>query len=216
MKKKVPRAAPEIRRVPTQERSRKRLEAILDAAAELFADIGYDATTTEAIAAKAGTSIGSVYQFFPDKRALYRALAERCLERARAGMTALMSASGAGTRPWTEVVDAVLDGFFLFQAGDSTIRAVWRNWHLYKEFEEADEAVHRELVKRADKMLEPYARHLPAARRRALSEMVVEVSSAMVFLAVRSSGARGRKLVDETKLIVRRYLAPELDAKSGA
>ena len=55
------------RRVPVQERSKKRLEAILEAAARLFAGSGYEQTTMEGIAEAAGTSIGSVYQFFPNK-----------------------------------------------------------------------------------------------------------------------------------------------------
>jgi AcrR family transcriptional regulator len=40
----------------------------LDAAAAVFDEVGYEAATTHLIAAKAGTAISSLYQFFPDKR----------------------------------------------------------------------------------------------------------------------------------------------------
>src|ERR1700690_1046063 len=70
------------RRIPLQERSRARVLRILDAAAELFASVGYDAATTEEIAARARTSIGSIYQFFPNKRAMFDAITARHLSDA--------------------------------------------------------------------------------------------------------------------------------------
>src|SRR5882672_9002926 len=82
--KRVSPIAAEARRVPSQERSRKRALRILDAAARVFGTVGYEAATTEAIAKAAGTSIGSLYQFFPNKHALFDAIANRHLERARA------------------------------------------------------------------------------------------------------------------------------------
>lgn len=66
-----------MRRTPQQARGQRRVSQILDAAAEVFAEIGYEAATTNAIAIRANTSIGSLYQFFPNKRAILDALALR-------------------------------------------------------------------------------------------------------------------------------------------
>jgi AcrR family transcriptional regulator len=68
-----------MRRHPRQARSRQRVEDLLTAAAQVFAEMGYAAATTNAIAARAGVSIGSLYQFFPNKEALMDALLERYL-----------------------------------------------------------------------------------------------------------------------------------------
>lgn len=65
------------RKQPRQQRSRATWDAILDAAAQLFGKSGYAATTTNKVADRAGVSIGSLYQYFPDKDALLLALAER-------------------------------------------------------------------------------------------------------------------------------------------
>jgi AcrR family transcriptional regulator len=62
------------RRVPCQQRGRRRVHALLAAAAEVFAEVGYDAATMSAIAERADASIGSLYQFFPNKQAVARAL----------------------------------------------------------------------------------------------------------------------------------------------
>jgi AcrR family transcriptional regulator len=59
-----------MRVAPQQERSERRLAAFLDAAAELFAELGYDATTMTAIAERSGSSIGALYNYFPDKQAI--------------------------------------------------------------------------------------------------------------------------------------------------
>jgi AcrR family transcriptional regulator len=65
------------RKRPRQQRSAETFEAILDAAAQLFGRYGYAATTTNKVAERAGVSIGSLYQYFPNKDALLYALGER-------------------------------------------------------------------------------------------------------------------------------------------
>jgi len=63
-----------IRVAPQQERSARRLASFLDAAAELFVERGYEATTMTAIAERSGSSIGALYNYFPDKPAVALAL----------------------------------------------------------------------------------------------------------------------------------------------
>jgi AcrR family transcriptional regulator len=65
------------RKHPTQRRARETVEAILAAATALFATHGYARTTTNGVADRAGVSIGSLYQYFPNKDALLAALHER-------------------------------------------------------------------------------------------------------------------------------------------
>jgi AcrR family transcriptional regulator len=57
-------------RVPQQERSRQTRKRIVDAAAVLFDKVGYDAATSADIARDAGVAVGSLYAYFPDKRAI--------------------------------------------------------------------------------------------------------------------------------------------------
>ena len=62
------------------------VERLLDAAARLFDELGYHDTTTNDVAAAAGASIGSLYQYFPNKDALLVGLAERHVDEAAAAM----------------------------------------------------------------------------------------------------------------------------------
>jgi AcrR family transcriptional regulator len=59
-----------IRIAPQQDRSSRRLASFLNAAAELFVEVGYEATTMTAIAERSGSSIGALYNYFPDKQAV--------------------------------------------------------------------------------------------------------------------------------------------------
>jgi transposase-like protein/AcrR family transcriptional regulator len=63
-----------LRRQPKQQRGQQRVVKILTAAAEVFAQVGYTAATTQQIADRANTAVGSIYQFFPDKLAIFHAL----------------------------------------------------------------------------------------------------------------------------------------------
>lgn len=70
-------------RTPDPERAAARRDAILRSAAELFAERGFEGTSAAEIAKAAGLSSGSVFYYFPDKRAVFRALFEQDLPAAR-------------------------------------------------------------------------------------------------------------------------------------
>ncbi|MEG9227329.1 TetR/AcrR family transcriptional regulator [Aeromicrobium sp. Sec7.5] len=78
------------RKRPAQQRSRATVDVILEAAAQVFDTEGIAATTNR-IAERAGVSIGSVYQYFPDKHALLHELALRHLAVAAAEIDAVLS-----------------------------------------------------------------------------------------------------------------------------
>ncbi len=70
-----------VRRRPKQRRARQTVEAVLDAVIRLLKRGGSDAITTNRIAEVAGVSIGSLYQYFPDKRAIFTALHQRHIDQ---------------------------------------------------------------------------------------------------------------------------------------
>ena len=65
-----------LRKLPRQQRSRRRVATMIGAAIDLLILGGTEAVTTSAVSDKAGVPIGSVYQFFPDREALLLAVAE--------------------------------------------------------------------------------------------------------------------------------------------
>ncbi|GAA1447333.1 TetR/AcrR family transcriptional regulator [Nocardiopsis tropica] len=86
-----------------------RVQRMLDCCAELLDEVGYDNLSTTRIAERAGVAIGSVYQFFPDKKAITQALGLRFLDQFGARVTERIA--DASFSHWTAAVDAVVDEY---------------------------------------------------------------------------------------------------------
>ncbi|MDF3819739.1 TetR/AcrR family transcriptional regulator [Leptospira sp. 96542] len=67
-----------IRKLPKQKRSRERYQKIMETAFDLLGEVGYDALTTDLIAERSEISVGSIYQFFPNKESIIYTHAEIC------------------------------------------------------------------------------------------------------------------------------------------
>lgn len=126
------------RRIPRQQRAAETVAAILEGAAQILEAGGLAAFTTNAVAERAGVSIGTLYQYFADKDALMQAIAERELrttfariaamlsdesntareERVRGVVRAVINAFGGRTRARKAVVQTILSrgGGALFHA----------------------------------------------------------------------------------------------------
>jgi AcrR family transcriptional regulator len=83
------------RRVPQQERGERRVADLLEAAAAVIAEVGYDAATMTEIAERAGASIGAMYQYFPNKEAVVRALRTQYGDEMEARWTPLAAEAAA-------------------------------------------------------------------------------------------------------------------------
>lgn len=87
------------RKSPAQSRSRATVEAILDAAAHILVTQGFAAASTNRIAEKAGVSIGSLYQYFPNKGVLIAALRRRHAEAMRSTILQLAGPAASAALP---------------------------------------------------------------------------------------------------------------------
>ena len=95
------------RKAPSQDRSRATVDVILDAAARILVKGGYASFTTNRVAEMAGVSVGSLYQYFPNKEALLGELMRRHVEELERGMAAI--AEGAEKRPLADTVRALIE-----------------------------------------------------------------------------------------------------------
>lgn len=107
------------RRRPRQLRARQTVEAVLDAVAKVLKRDGVEAVTTNRIAEVAGVSIGSVYQYFPDKRAIFVALHQRHIEQIdRLVETQLVENAGSSL---DEVIRAIVEAMIDAHAPDPAL-----------------------------------------------------------------------------------------------
>ena len=101
-----------LRREPQQQRSRDRIERVLEAAERVLVEEGPAGLTTTRVAEVAGISVGSLYQYFPDKDAIVSALALRYVQQFEALANSFEpQADATVTTVAAEVLDAFVDAF---------------------------------------------------------------------------------------------------------
>jgi AcrR family transcriptional regulator len=101
-------AAPE-RRHPRQERSKQTVDDILEATVQVLKQVGFRETTTERIADRAGLSVGSMYQYFPNKIAIYESLMMMHFERlANVGFSLAQRLTTAPASEFPQLMAAIL------------------------------------------------------------------------------------------------------------
>ena len=125
----TPRAAPgEAGRRPRQERSRQRVETILDVALAMMVEQGAEALAMREVARRADVQISSIYQYFPSKAHIIRELAKRNLARVRLLLQAQVErllADFPDTPPVAESVDRLVDAYFAHYRDQPDALAVW-------------------------------------------------------------------------------------------
>ncbi|HEX6196876.1 MAG TPA: TetR/AcrR family transcriptional regulator [Jiangellaceae bacterium] len=192
---------PLLRRQPAQRRGAERVDRLLDACGQLLDEGGYQALTTRAVAERAGSSIGSFYQFFADKAALVAAFGQRNLDRFTVRIVAQLEA--APQDHWTGLVDVVLDEYVRMRR---TVPGFGVVDFAQLGSDETSDLVARRLAELAAVSLEvPDTPEL----RRAL-RVAVEVAETLVRYAFRADPSGSPELLAEARQVILRYLEPHL------
>jgi len=203
----VPQAT-SLRRAPVQRRSAERLTRILDACADLLDEVGYDALSTRAVAVRAGVPIGSVYRFFGNKRAMADALAQRNLDRYTERVTQrLEAAEGEGS--WRTAMDAVLDEYLAMKRTAPGFALVDFGNQIPVGTRDAEP--NTRVSDRLTDMLSTYLGREPDDDLRRTFLVAVEAADTLVQLAFRLSPSGDERIIEETRRLLRSYLARVLD-----
>jgi AcrR family transcriptional regulator len=199
---------PAARREPTQQRSRERVERMLEAARALIVEKGSDAMRMGEVAERAGVSIGSLYQFFPDKAAIIRTLAERynaagrdCIEAELAGVSSKAELQAA----FGKLID-IYYGLFL---SEPVMRDVWSGMQADKALREVELAESR---LNGALLAEAMARVRPDADRKQLERsafLVMSLGESTMRLAVSVERSEGDALVEAYKRMALREIGAE-------
>ena len=194
-------------RAPVQQRSRARLELLAGVAAALIAVRGSDAMRMSDVAQRAGVSIGSLYQYFPDKAAILRTLAERYNAEGRACIEAELA--GAQDLPGLrEAFGRLIDTYYALFLAEPVIRDIWSGAQSIKglrELELENSRANAELLAAA------MARVRPDASRAELALsafLVMDLGEAAMRLAISVDRAEGDALVEAYKRMALREIAP--------
>ena len=192
------------RRIPIQERGEKRVAGLLEAAAAIFAEVGFEAATMRDIAERAGGSIGSLYQFFPNKDVVARAIKTQYCQELKKLWGSLVAVSAKTTT--SRLVDQFLN---------VTIRAIEEHPVIIQLIDaprstnpaaDIKESLRQQLVVL---FLTRKPRMSPIKAHR-YAEITVQMVRALLWLYVDTEPAEREALVAEIKSALVNYLSPRL------
>ena len=201
-----------LRRQPQQKRSQKRVEKILDAAAIVFDEVGFETATTHAIASQAETAIGSLYQFFPDKLAIFNALELRHVERVYVVWDKLIQPEIVQL-PFADFIHVLVTQFEkLFE--QPTSKVVFSQFFTSPTiFKNIDGSFTQEAIQFTAKLFKTRNSALTDQRVQLLAEICVHGINTLILLALRSNGDRSQAIFTEIEILLKGYLRDDLGDK---
>ncbi|MBE9067644.1 TetR/AcrR family transcriptional regulator [Leptolyngbya cf. ectocarpi LEGE 11479] len=202
----------QMRRQPQQARSQERVQQILDAAEQLFVETGYESTTTRAISARAGVSVGSLYQFFPDKEAILKALAIQYMQAQYQRFLDLHT-SAAVKLPLRNYVDNminVFDQFYTDYPGSQAIFEQLLNTITWSKIEKIDDFEYQ-VIDELARFFHARKPSLPMTKCEQMAMIITKTTTELLWLSLISDQALRQDLVAETKLLTWSYLHQYLD-----
>jgi AcrR family transcriptional regulator len=186
------------RRQPTQQRSRERLERILEVAQELIAQKGSEHVKMSEIADLADISIGSLYQYFPDKRAIIRSLAETYAAESRECVRVALE-SVRNQKDLRRAFSELVDVYYRIVMDKPVMRDISSALRSDKELmniELAESKACGALLAAAIKRVKPNA---DAKRVGPLAFLIWQLGEETMRLAIAHKRAEGAMLVDAYK-----------------
>ncbi|HXZ07812.1 MAG TPA: TetR/AcrR family transcriptional regulator [Paraburkholderia sp.] len=192
------------RRVPQQERAARRVDELLEAAGAVIAERGFEAATMTEIAERAGASIGSVYQYFPNKDALVHALRTRYGNEMDARWSALSAASEGLAVP------ALVDRLFSLMVELMAKRPAYIPLLSVSLNFRRDEASRNRLRERFSELFRRYNPDLSGEEAYRIAEVTLQVVKSLNALYAAAKPKERKLLVAEYKTVVSSYLLARL------
>jgi AcrR family transcriptional regulator len=199
---------PEDQRVRRQARGQRRIAGILDAAAAVFAEAGYESTTTNAIAARAGISPGSLYQFFANKEAIAEALADRFLGEMRHAHASAFDLTDAAELALDELIDRMVDPVVAFNVANPGLKALFARTDMPAKLTAAIRPLQEAVSDRVETVIAAHAPALPAKQRARCALVSLQIVKALIPPIVAARGKERTALVAELKEALLGYLEP--------
>ena len=198
-----------MRRQPKQKRSKERVNQILDAAAEVFLEKGFDAATTHDIAARADTAVGSLYQFFPDKLAIFHALELRHMEQGRI-LASQMYSPQMAQLPLEEFIAQMVEKcvkFFEHPAPKVMFIQYFTNSTIFKSI---DESFTQEFVRGLANIRSLRNPNLSPQKCHLIADVCAQSGNALLLVALRSDETYRRQIISQIKNLITAYLRPHV------
>lgn len=193
-----------------QARGERRIAELLRAAGEVFAESGYSATTTNAIAARAGVSPGTLYQYFPNKDAIADAVAVEYTTELRAVTDSVLGDVPQGT-PLAELLDVVVDPLVEYHLTHPACIVLFLGPDSPQRLSDMHLPLHDAMLERISALLAALAPQVPAEQLHRSAEVAVHMFKGVLPLVLAAPPEDRPPYVAELKRTLAGYFGLLLD-----
>lgn len=206
--------AQKVRRRPSGERGQRRRDLILDTAAALLAEAGAEAINTNALADRAGISVGSVYQYFANKETILAALGERYIQQLGSNTVAALQQDLAGL-DFATMVDRVIDPMIAFERQHPAFRHLDAGQEGQGTLAIAAQQVDREILTTIYRLLLRLCPDLPPAQGWQIARVTKALYKGMSYLVqqeqeIEKESGNVDSLIADLKRMMAVYLEKQL------
>jgi AcrR family transcriptional regulator len=180
------------------------MELILDVAEDVFAEVGYDAATTNLIAARAGISPGSLYQFFANKQAIAEALADRYVTLMSDAQDAVLDVSLAEL-PIDEMIDVVVDAMLAFNLEHPGAKSLLSGADISPALAASTKQLHDAIQTRLEQLVSARAPGLPPRKRALAASVSAQIYKGLLPSILAACGRDRTALIGELKAALAGY-----------
>jgi AcrR family transcriptional regulator len=191
-----------LRRKPKQERSIQRLDLILSAASELIAAKGVGAMRMTELAVAANVPIGSVYQYFPEKAAIVKALFDRHSLAIRARVAEAF-ASVQSVPEALDVLEATIDWHYEDYRNDAASLGIWLGTETDQDLSQLNVEHNSRIARIFRETAQRIAPELSNVDTEARTYLFSHLIGSSVRLAVTSDPFFAARILQECKCLVR-------------
>jgi AcrR family transcriptional regulator len=200
---RIQKSKPLIRKQPTQARSKATVGAIVEAAARILGDQGWAGFTTNKVAEAAGVSIGSYYQYFPDKYSLIEGILDRHFDDCHLVMKTALE----GEKSLSRFVEELIDGIIAIHSVNSGLHSVLLDEAPRSEtFRDPHSAFEREYLGYFRTAVAKYRTSKGTASDRTMGMIVSDAIDGVVHNAVRRGTLHTAEVRNELVRMITSYM----------
>lgn len=200
-------AVPKVAVTPQRSNGRARVALILEAAADVIRERGYESTTMSEIALRSGTKIGSLYRFFPTKELVGDALIEDYAQSSEVQWQAIIAAAPGATPE--RLADLLLDAYIDARRKHSA-RALLALLEGRADGSRRREEFRHRNLERIGEALKANAPHLRAPTLRKMAVVMLYHMRAMMAMTFDPNAPNAPGAPEELRISVRSWLAARL------
>jgi AcrR family transcriptional regulator len=189
------------------------MEQILDAAMRVIARVGYTRATTNAIAAEAGISPGSLYQFFDNKEQIAQALERRYADLL--GSTHGAAIQTEAGQPLDVRLGKLIDAIVTFACDTPGFQALFSERPYSAGVAHVAHNHHEAIVAELDRVVADEAPALSKSDRALVTQVATQICRALMPSVVAAQGAARDRLIRELKTALVSYVGASITRSPG-